>query len=100
MDAETQMDRAGRRVPGLLLAPWSGRDGMSEQPVSNARPPARDVAWRRALLRSAGLPEELSRAVAASRAHDVNGLLGLLDLGCPVATALRLTARDDHAPSP
>jgi hypothetical protein len=63
------------------------------------RLPARDVAWRRGLLRSAGLPEELSRAVAASREHDVNGLLGLLQLGCPPATALRITARDDRAPS-
>jgi hypothetical protein len=58
-----------------------------------------DVAWRRRLLRSAGLPEELSRAVAASHEHDVNGLLGLLQGGCPPATALRITARDDRAPS-
>ena len=65
----------------------------------NARVPLRDVAWRRRLLRSAGLPEELSRAVAASHGHDVNDLLGLLQLGCPPATALRITARDDRAPS-
>jgi hypothetical protein len=65
----------------------------------NARLPLRDVAWRRRLLRSAGLPEELSRAVAASHEHDVNGLLGLLQRGCPPATALRITARDDRAPS-
>jgi hypothetical protein len=58
--------------------------------------PDRDIAWRLRLLRSAGLPEELSRAVAASREHDVNGLLGLLGRGCPPATALRLTARDDR----
>jgi hypothetical protein len=57
------------------------------------------VAWRHALLRAAGLPEELSRAVAASRGHDVNGLLGLLQRGCPAATALRITARDEHEPS-
>jgi hypothetical protein len=81
VDAEAQIDRAGRQV-------------------CSQTQPRRDVAWRRALLRSAGLPEELSRAVAASRVHDVNGLLGLLNLGCPVATALRLTARDEHAPSP
>ncbi|MDP9258192.1 MAG: hypothetical protein M3Q31_16805 [Actinomycetota bacterium] len=61
---------------------------------------ARQVAWRQALLCSAGLPEELSRAVAASRGHDVNDLLGLLERGCPAATALRITARDDKAPSP
>jgi hypothetical protein len=65
----------------------------------NTRVPQRDVAWRRRLLRSAGLPEELSRAVAASHEHDVNGLLGLLQLGCPPATALRITARDGRAPS-
>ena len=55
--------------------------------------PVPDVAWRRAVLRAAGLPEELSRAVAASRAHDMNRLLGLLQRGCPVATALRISAR-------
>lgn len=58
----------------------------------------RDVAWRRGLLRAAGLPEELSRAVAASRAHDVHDVLGLLQRGCPPATALRITARDDRGP--
>jgi hypothetical protein len=57
------------------------------------------VAWRQALLRSAGLPEELSRAVAASRGHDMNGLLGLLEQGCPAATALRITSRDEDVPS-
>jgi hypothetical protein len=65
----------------------------------DARLPDRDVAWRRRLLRSAGLPEPLSRAVAASSEHDMNGLLGLLGNGCPVATALRLTARDERIPS-
>jgi hypothetical protein len=58
----------------------------------------RDVAWRRRLLRAAGLPEELSRAVAASHEHDVHDVLGLLQRGCPPATALRITARDDHGP--
>jgi hypothetical protein len=66
---------------------------------ADARMPARDVAWRRGLLRSAGLAEELSRAVAASREHDVNGLLGLLQRGCPAATALRITARAERAVS-
>lgn len=60
---------------------------------------ARDVAWRQTLLRSAGLPEELSRALAASREHDLHGLLGLLQQGCPPATALRITALDEHAVS-
>ena len=59
----------------------------------------RHAAWRRELLRSAGLPDELSRAVASSDAHDVNRLLGLLARGCPPATALRITARDDRAPA-
>jgi hypothetical protein len=66
---------------------------------AHGRLPARDVAWRRGLLRSAGLAEDLSRAVAASRAHDVNGLLGLLQRGCPAATALRITARAERAVS-
>jgi len=65
----------------------------------SARVPLQDVAWRCRLLRSAGLPEELSRAVASSHGHDVNDLLGLLQLGCPPATALRITARDDRTPS-
>jgi hypothetical protein len=77
----------------------SGRDGTSSPHGRNAGLPDSDVAWRRRLLRSAGLPEELSRAVAASTEHDVNGLLGLLGRGCPVATALRLTARDERLPS-
>lgn len=58
------------------------------------------VEWRRELLRSAGLPEELTHALAASQAHDVNGLLGLLQRGCPVATALRITAHEEPAPAP
>jgi hypothetical protein len=74
------MDAAGRR----------DRD-------ANGRLPAGDVAWRRGLLRSAGLAEELSRAVAVSCEHDVNGLLGLLQRGCPAATALRITARAERA---
>jgi hypothetical protein len=41
-----------------------------------------------------GLPEDLCRAVAASHAHDVHGLLELVQRGCPAATALRITARD------
>jgi hypothetical protein len=45
-------------------------------------------------LRAAGLSEELSRAAAASRDYDVNGLVGLLEQGCPPATALRIAARD------
>jgi hypothetical protein len=72
---------------------------MSRPHGSDARLRDRDVAWRRRLLHSAGLPEALSRAVAASAEHDVNGLLGLLGRGCPVATALRLTARDERVPS-
>jgi hypothetical protein len=60
------------------------------------RLPARDVAWRHRLLRSAGLSEELSRALAASREHDLHGLLELLQQGCPAATALRITALDEH----
>jgi hypothetical protein len=60
-----------------------------------ARPTLRDAAWRRAQLRSAGLSEELCRAVAASHGHDVNGLLELVQRGCPPATALRITARGD-----
>jgi hypothetical protein len=69
-----------------------GADARREQDLPH-------VAWRHARLRAAGLPEELSRAVAASRRHDVNGLLGLLQRGCPPATALRITVRDEHEPS-
>jgi hypothetical protein len=64
---------------------------------ATGRLPARDVAWRQTLLRSAGLPEELSRALAASRRHDLHGLLGLLQQGCPAATALRITALEEPA---
>jgi hypothetical protein len=66
---------------------------------ADTRLPARDVAWRLGLLRSAGLAEELSRAVAASREHDVHGLLGLLQRGCPAAAALRITASAERAVS-
>ena len=66
---------------------------MPQLPTAS-RPAPRDIAWRRALLRSAGLPEELVRALARSGEHDLHGVLGLLQRGCPVATALRITARD------
>lgn len=52
---------------------------------------SRDIAWRSALLRAAGLPEELARAIATSDEYDLNSLVGLLDRGCPAATALRIT---------
>jgi hypothetical protein len=66
--------------------------------LSTAAPPGSgDAAWRRGLLRSAGLPEELARALAASRDYDVHRLIMLLQNGCPVATALRITARHDRA---
>ena len=76
MDADGHVDRAGAKA---------------------ARRPARDLAWRRRQLRSAGLSEELSRAAAASDAYDVNGLVGLLEQGCPPATALRIAARADRS---
>jgi hypothetical protein len=63
------------------------------------RPTPRDAAWRRGLLRSAGLPEELARALAASTEHDVHRLIGLLQSGCPIATALCITARHDEVMS-
>jgi hypothetical protein len=56
---------------------------------------AGDVVWRRELLRSAGVAEELSRALARSTEHDLHGMLRLVEHGCPVATALRITARDE-----
>jgi hypothetical protein len=61
------------------------------------RRPARDVAWRRRRLRAAGMPEELSRAAAASHEYDVNGLVALLEQGCPPATALRISARGERS---
>jgi hypothetical protein len=54
------------------------------------------LEWRRERLRAAGLPEDLCRAIAASSEHDLNSLLGLLQRGCPVATALRIALRSDH----
>jgi hypothetical protein len=56
---------------------------------------ARDVAWRQGLLREAGLPEVLSRAIAGTTAHDVHRLIVLVHGGCPVVTALRITAHHD-----
>lgn len=82
MDADGRVDQGARQVVAPLTA--------------HSRLAARDVAWRRMLLRSAGLPDDLSRAVAASHEHDVNGLIGLLERGCPPATALRITVRDDR----
>ena len=82
MDADGRMDQAARQAVS------------SHTP--RPRLPARDIAWRRGLLRSAGLPDDLSRAVAASHEHDVNGLIGLLERRCPPATALRITVRDDR----
>ena len=76
MDADGHVDRAGRKA---------------------TRRPARDLAWRRRLLRSAGMPEELSRAAAASDEYDVIGLVGLLEQGCPPATALRISSRADRS---
>ena len=76
MDGDGHVDRAGRKV---------------------SRRPARDLLWRRRLLRSAGLSEELSRAAAGSDEYDVNGLVGLLEQGCPPATALRISARADRS---
>lgn len=49
-----------------------------------ARAASSDVTWRRALLRAAGLPEELARAIAASDAHDLNSLLGGCDADASV----------------
>jgi hypothetical protein len=64
---------------------------------TTARPAAREVAWRRERLRSAGMPEEVSRALARSTGHDLHRVLGLVENGCPVATALRITARYEQA---
>jgi hypothetical protein len=66
-------------------------------PGTAVYPASRAIAWRRELLRSAGLSEELARALARSSEHDVHGLIGLVSSGCPVATALRITARGERA---
>jgi hypothetical protein len=76
MDVDGDVERAGAKV---------------------TRRPARDLAWRRKLLRAAGMSKELSRAAAASDGYDVNGLVGLLEQGCPPATALRIAARADRS---
>jgi hypothetical protein len=75
MDADRHVDRVGANA---------------------SRRPARDLAWRRRLLRAAGMPEELSRAAAASDAYDVNGLVALLEQGCLPATALHIAKRFDR----
>lgn len=72
---------------------------VSETHLSTVRRLRPHAAWRHALLDSAGLPEELSRAVAASDAHDLDRLLGLLQRGCPAATALRISAHEDRMPA-
>ena len=59
-------------MPAWRPATWRGGEGYCVRPASR---------------------RSSSRAVAASREHDVNGLLGLLQRGCPAATALRITAR-------
>jgi hypothetical protein len=62
---------------------------------STVRPLARDVAWREELLRRAGLPGELSRVIAGSAAHDLHRLIVLVQSGCPVVTALRISAHHE-----
>jgi hypothetical protein len=52
-----------------------------------------ESAWRRSVLRAAGLDDPLARAVAASDGHDLHRLLGLLERGCPLPTALRISSR-------
>ena len=76
MDAVGHVDRAGEKARAGLPATWPGGAGCCA---------------RQACRRSFRAP------LAASHAHDVNGLLGLLQQGCPPATALRITARDERA---
>ena len=57
------------------------------------------LAWRRAVLRWPACPRSSRGRSRPAAAHDVNSLLGLLQRGCPAATALRISARDDGAPS-
>jgi hypothetical protein len=66
-------------------------------------PPARACgvrAWRRELLRRAGLAPRLARTVAADERIDLHALLGLLERGCPPHLALRIVAPLDAEEGP
>jgi hypothetical protein len=43
-------------------------------------------------LCQAGLPARIAARVAADPAYDLHELLGLIDLGCPPETAVRILA--------
>lgn len=67
-----------------------------ERPTQDApgrRARACDVgAWRRDVLRRAGLGSELAARVAADPRIDLHELVGLLERGCPTDLALRIVA--------
>jgi hypothetical protein len=50
------------------------------------------IRWRERLLRAAGLPQHLARALARDDRYDLNQILGLLEHGCPPATAVEIAA--------
>lgn len=62
-------------------------------------PPAerRDIAWRAALLRDAGLDQVEAHAVARQRTLDVHQLASLLERGCPLHLGLRIV--DERVPA-
>jgi hypothetical protein len=54
----------------------------------------RDVEWRVAVLRSAGLSRREARAIASQPDVDVHEVVSLLERGCSVHLALRIAAED------
>lgn len=62
--------------------------------VSTPRPDAPAggdlLGWRRVQLLRAGFDGEQASRLAADRAIDLHELIGLIDRGCPPATALRI----------
>lgn len=93
MYADGRTDQAARHVFAL---PRFGTSRVGDDVGVLDRPPAaRHVVWRQGVLHAAGFPEELSRALAGSDAHDVHRLIVLVQSGCPLVTALRITARHE-----
>lgn len=80
------------------------QQGCGERPVGDGPGrPARacDVrAWRRGILRRAGLAPDLAERVAADPRIDLHALVGLLERGCPPHLALRIVAPLDADDGP
>jgi hypothetical protein len=62
--------------------------------------PTSVLDWRVRRLREAGLRGDLAARIAADPAYDLHELLGLIDRGCPPATAVRILAPLETPPVP